>query len=744
MNAKKIMGAVLVALLAAALFVGAGAAAEKDLGTVFVFQNTTLEGTWTGDNGSVTFVDGVIGDKTVKEGKYTKGNESIYVEFPTVTISAIANATGKLYPFMGGTLYNSSSLSEIDLTVVSPAGASVVNLLVTYPNGVVVPAWKNNAGQGIFNISATTIQNNDPTGYYNGTVPLTIDVASISKLLDGQTGVFKIQAVFAPEGATPDIATWSGAIAAGDKQLVSWTPEEFLVSKDIFSFTVVNSGEVTATADVDTVIEQNLVTLTITGVPGETYTIVADEFAIVSSGITAITAGTFTMPNDGKIVVQLKALDVGEQTIKVQWGTAPDIETVEVSIEVVEGAITAQTDAESYYIGNKVEISGTNTAGGDLKFYIEGTNKNFAPIQVSDFKKDGTSWSAVIKGSEFDNYDAGTYTLYVTNVQKPGKDNVTSGAYTTAAVVLKQPFISVTEAPSVAVQGNEYVVKGTAEAANDVYAYVFGTNFFTAANSSDNEKMSVDINKGVFTVKILKNVTKEISAGQYFMVVQHPMYDGNFNIWANGTAIMTAPTNKSGALELPGKELFNVKERQKANAAEALCQALDTENIDDMYVKLSFVVAAPQSTINPIPETITQGEKLTVSGSTNMGKGELVTVEILSTAFAAVPKATVGSASFISLITKTDENGNWEVTFDTSGLNVDEYTVSAAVSTLDATTAKINVVEAAPEQPDQPDVPGDEPEQPGDEPVAPETPGFGALAALAGLGAVAVLLLRRE
>ncbi|HJJ75865.1 MAG TPA: PGF-CTERM sorting domain-containing protein, partial [Methanocorpusculum sp.] len=33
---------------------------------------------------------------------------------------------------------------------------------------------------------------------------------------------------------------------------------------------------------------------------------------------------------------------------------------------------------------------------------------------------------------------------------------------------------------------------------------------------------------------------------------------------------------------------------------------------------------------------------------------------------------------------------------------------------------------------------------PTDEPEAPATPGFGALAALAGLGAVAVLLLRRE
>ena len=304
------------------------------------------------------------------------------------------------------------------------------------------------------------------------------------------------------------------------------------------------------------------------------------------------------------------------------------------------------------------------------------------------------------------------------------------------------PFISVTEAPAVVVKNTDAVIKGTAEAANKIGVYIFGTNKFLYTNISTDD-VKIELKDSLFTITIKKQFTNSIDAGQYFAVIQHPMYDGKLNVWAQNTNITTAET-KNSELVLPGEVLFDVNDRQKANAAEALCQAIDSENIDDMYVKLSFVVAGPQSTINPIPEQIAQGEKLTISGSTNLGKGEVVTVEMLSTAFAAVPKATVGSASFISLVTKTDENGNWEVTFDTSGLNVDEYTVTAAVGSLDATTAKINVVEAAPEQPDQPDVPGDEPEQPGDEPVAPETPGFGALAALAGLGAVAVLLLRRE
>ncbi|HJJ64427.1 MAG TPA: PGF-CTERM sorting domain-containing protein, partial [Methanocorpusculum sp.] len=85
-----------------------------------------------------------------------------------------------------------------------------------------------------------------------------------------------------------------------------------------------------------------------------------------------------------------------------------------------------------------------------------------------------------------------------------------------------------------------------------------------------------------------------------------------------------------------------------------------------------------------------------------------------------------------------------EVTFDTSDLNVDEYSLKVACGTETWKNVEINVVEAADEPVTPPtDEPGqDEPGQ--DEPVAPETPGFGALAALAGLGAVAVLLLRRE
>ena len=734
MNAKKIMGAVLVALLAAALFIGAGAAEDdaKSVGTVFVYQKTDLKDTWTGTAGSVTFVNGVVAGENIKEGVYT--NESgytMYLSYPTTTITAIAEAQGKEYPFIGGTVYNNAE--KITVSVTSPAGAYITNLLITYPDGSQVPFWQNEEGQGIFDL-VSNYSDLMATGSdaINGKVVMELNNnGEIAAILDGQTGTFKLQPVFTQIGEIPAIKGWTTAVPDQNKQLISYIPENLLLSKDVFSFTVVDPTKPTISADVDSIIKDNIVTVTITGVPGKEYNITKDDaWKIVSSGITVINKSwqNFTMPNTGILVVQMQALATGEQTIQVTDNQG--LNPVSVKVKVVKGTITAATDAESYYIGNDVTITGTSTAGKTVYLYIAGTNKPYKEVEPATESVKNGEFKAEIDGLFFKNYDAGTYTVYVSAAEANNQSDLST--YATVALVLKQPFISITDAPSVAVQGTKYEVTGTAEAATGVKFYIFGTNYFSQGTAT--------LDENEFTIEQEIDATK-MDAGQYFMVVQHPMYDGQFNIQVDADKKVYLH-NSTGAQI--GAALFNITDRQKANAAEAFCQAIDSENIDDMYVKLSFVVAAPQSVINPIPETVAQGEKLTVSGTTNMGEGELVTVEMLSTAFAAVPKATVGSASFISLTTKTDENGNWEVTFDTSGLNVDEYTVTAAVEQLGSATAKVNVVEAAPQQPDQPDVPGDEPEQPGDEPEAPETPGFGALAALAGLGAVAVLLLRRE
>ena len=719
MNAKKIMGAVLVALLAAALFVGAGAAANDGIPTIFVYQEQTgYTGTWVNEDDGVTKItfnsDEAVVGKNIKEGIYVNATTGkVYVSYPTGIVNGNA---------IGGTIAADQTISFTKADVA--AAVSGYGLIFTSPSGVVSTTF------GGTSFASTTVGN------------VNLNVADV------ETGVWKVQVYF------PGF------------------PTEFQAGKDVYTFTIAPT-DVTITADKDSVVQGNPIKITVTGTPNATYDIkVSGGKLYVYPGQPNVGASgelasfAVTTGDNGKITFSVKSDKKGDFTIAVwkQSTPAPAEAEAEVEVTVEKGELTAESVEDSYIIGTKMKLTGTNSVGGDLLYYIAGTNYDLTVLSDSEFKKDGTAWSVTLAfPAVADLPDAGTYTIYVTTATpsnlagKVGDDlekAIKEAAYTTVSVALKQPFLSVTEAPEIVVQGAEAEIKGTAEATSTLAVYLFGTNYFNAATNADassrfgadylaNGVEFIEVKKNAFTITLNESLTESLAAGQYFMVIQHPMYDKLFNIYATADNISVAATE--GNALAAGTALFDVKDRQKANAAQALCDELDAQKIDDMYVKLSFIVAAGTSTINPIPAEVAQGTKLTVSGSTNLGEGELVTVEMLSTAFAAVPKETVGSASFISLITKTDKDGNWEVTFDTSNLNVDEYTVTAAVEGFGASTTKVNVVEKAPVTPEQPDTPvtPEQPEQP-EQPTEPTTPGFGALAALAGLGAVAVLLLRRE
>ena len=99
MNAKKIMGAVLVALLAAALFVGVASAAEYGPVSVYQTGQNTYEGTWT--NGAATVIvtaDGVVmPGNNFAPGTYKKGDNKLVVTYPTASYTADAKYDGIAY-----------------------------------------------------------------------------------------------------------------------------------------------------------------------------------------------------------------------------------------------------------------------------------------------------------------------------------------------------------------------------------------------------------------------------------------------------------------------------------------------------------------------------------------------------------------------------------------------------------------------------------------------------------------------
>lgn len=736
MKATKIMGAVLGVLLVAALFTGAAAAAdEKNLGDVYAYKlydNTfavdlSKNATWTDAAGNtVTFIKDVSnkyyinGIDAALEGVYTRGigelTYKITVKNPTAEISGIVykdeNATEAISQLVGGVAENDKfvTLSAADgakVAITNPAGT------LTSVNFEAFDAVLKNQSEKTYEIEG-------------------IDL-----------GVWTAQAYYTNDGI--NFSVLAPAVMLGKP----------------YHFTVVSSEDSKKlVANVEEVVQGGFASYTLTAPTGNyNLTVSHGEFPVDQPNFIWYkadkTEAAVKVPAAGSITFSVKATDTSDVKVTLKkMGTSGLIDDKSASVTVISGTITAAAETDSVYIGNEFDIEGTNDLGGAVKFFVKGTN--FDLTELTQYSASGKEWDVTIKTEDLRKKangqptqkrpDAGTYTFYIAKMKIDGSvsevkdfDNTSKVyAYTTVSVALKQPFINLIDAPEVLVQGDELKVKGTAEGEpSSVQWYLFGTNYF------NND--TVAVTDGEFTVKVEKEFTKSdyMAAGQYFLVVQHPMYDKVFNIGVVGKNIVL---NESGAVTTGSSVIFSTDERQSANAAEALCRALDSQNIDDMYQKVSFVVAGPTSYIDAIPSQVTKGQVLTVSGTTTGHKDEVVTVELLSTAFAAIPKEAVGSASFVALTTKIGADGVWSISFDTSSLNADEYTCSVAVGQLDATTSKVTIVEGStPVTPTQTTTPVTPTAQPTAQPTqTPATPGFGALAALAGLGAVAVLLLRRQ
>ena len=720
MNAKKIMGAVLVAFLAAALFIGAGAAAVEDVDGTIVFVNEKVNKTnysvsWTGPNGAYTPAVDAADPESVyfqAAGVYTykKGDNTttVTVKVPELTISGVANKDNAAiaYPFIPGTLYQNTNV--VNVTVANVSSANIpYDLYITYPDGDEEKVTVDANG----NVTNVVLTGTPAVGEYSFRAEFNASYFTVGTTLD--------QRVTVP-----------------------------------VTFSVVKGGEATISAAADTVLKSESIKLTITGQPGVRYnvtyedyafSVAKDQFGFTFNNLTADQKEGiyFTMPNGGKVefAVKANATTKSSEKIVVKADEVTGAKQASVVINFEKGTISAKTEFASYFVGDSVKVIVTSTAGMPTKFNINGTNFGYTSTTFSQSKEEGNTLEFYLDTGLYvstglnsigKKMDVGTYTVTLI---------VSDDVKATVPLTLKQPFISIAEAPEVIVQGEddvEFIINAEA-CQNGIGYYIFGTNYFATddyVTLHPTDEDGEDI-KTQFVVELSSEETQKMAPGQYFAVFQHPMYDGYLNI----TGDETNWTIKQGSTVI-----IDVNERQTANAAQALCDALDVQTIDDMYVKYSFFVVGEDEsfTISEIPTSVAQGETITISGVSTANADNTVTVEMISTAFAAVPKETVGSAAFILVTTTVAEDGTWEVTLDTSDLNVDEYSLNVACEGTTWKNVKVNVVEGAdtPDTPDTPDVP-DTPDTP-DTPTEPTTPGFGALAALAGLGAVAVLLLRRE
>ena len=726
MNAKKIMGAVLVALLAAALFVGAGAAEDpEDKGTVFAYTN--LETAYNIGQ----FTEGAV---------FTVGEDSIAVVKNTATnelyFAATADQLGKQYVGNGITFKLAAPTAVI--SALGPNGASIFGETITKTAAETLP----------FSVSSEIFGND----------------AKIVFIKDGVKYAAEADGTM-PAAQAKVAGKWG--VAADLTNCANLTANAETLGQ-IYYFTIAKT-ENTITAAQDTVIQGDNILITVT-VPGATTATIkyGDKVQYFDqAGVSHDSANKQVKVNltlAGTATVAFKAIDTGKATFTLVKANDADVaDEVEVTVTIAKGSITAVADEDFFYIGNPIYISG-ETSTENLFFYIEGTNFGFMqltdPGMVTEWEVEDGKWTAEIDSAEVINADdnmkvliTGTYSIIVSNVEaaddypygnyKTMKDHVMSGIYGTAAVTMKLPFITDVEAAAVAVQGTDFEITGTAISAKSVNIYIFGTNYFYAEN--------VETDDEVFEFEIEIPEDNGMAPGTYFYLIQHPMNDELFNVWNESSAFYYAATTgvegegPVNAGDANSKVfLFDAWKRGTNYAAQALLEAIAGQDIDDIFVQGTFEVEAQKLTINPIPAEVTKGSKLAVSGSTNSGEGVEVIVNVLAGKFGATVKGDENSATFLTAKAVTEEDGTFEAAIDTSKLEAGSYIVTVEIAGTMYDSAAVSIVDKAPETPVDPVDPVDPKPVDPVTPTEPETPGFGALAALAGLGAVAVLLLRRE
>ena len=473
----------------------------------------------------------------------------------------------------------------------------------------------------------------------------------------------------------------------------------------------------------------------------------------------------------------------------------------EVDVKVEKGAVTiVAAGDQAYYLGEEIKFSGTNTESQNTYLFIMGPNLDqygagitgptvsdgigggldprSNPIGTgNDIKKDRLV-NAAVQGDNTWSYkwgtatvalDQGTYTIYATSQPSSAKsDDLSKVAYGTCSIMIKQPFISATASQSTVAQGDAVYITGTAQGnpSPGVMIWILGKNYANIATQSVNSD-------GSFSYEIKKEDTKNLYAGQYFIVAQHPMQNNRFDVYPGtttagstvtgvnkATMVWTVDQTKSGAGSTDSSDfkLSGSSSLQGANAAEALIEAINDANVDDTYTKLQILIENPVINVDPVGDRHV-GDKFTITATTNLAVDDEVLVEVYSSSFQPAQKTSASGfsgASGTMKVTKGDSGLN-KISFDVdaSTFKPDEYLVKESAVLQDATgTALFKVLEPSVSTA-TPTVTSTAvtttPQTTVTTPVAtatptktPTQPGFGALVALIGLGAVALLVVRKH
>ncbi len=406
------------------------------------------------------------------------------------------------------------------------------------------------------------------------------------------------------------------------------------------------------------------------------------------SGVRTVQWQTSSATKDGRYTIQVERISPG--------GVSSD----EVSIRVVRGSVSIVAGVpRSFYLGEQVLLSGTNTESDTVYLFMTGPNlpssggslanpripvitgqpETFTAVPVDPDNTWEFRWLTGNLG-----IDAGTYSLYV--VSGPASRNDLSlWRYSISAITFARPFVTAGVRQSTVARGDPVEVRGraTGDPSPGVAIWIFGINRFLY----DTEEINADSS---FTYTLGEGETADLATGQYYLVIQHPGYTDTLDVYPSPNRQLVL-----SSYPVPGSALFRVGGAgalMSSQAADALIRSLESPFIDDTYVAASFLLVNPQVTITPLSGNYTIGDTIILSGTTNLAPGNQLLIEVTSLAFGPTPKEGGGAFSGVSGTTVVQEGpgdrNNWSFSFTTDAFVPDTYlvtisgvTVSSAVAT---------------------------------------------------------------
>ncbi len=375
-------------------------------------------------------------------------------------------------------------------------------------------------------------------------------------------------------------------------------------------------------------------------------------------------------------------------TIKIESGsdTGSQKKSDEVSVSVVKGSMKVTAPQSTYTIGEEVRLSGTNTESCDTYLFITGPNLPSGGGKLTDPKTevrtgdpstftiasgDCETWNYTLYTGEL-GLDAGTYTIFA--VPSPvSRNNLNSIPYQTISLTLQKPVISAKPQENEVAKGDSLSISGKSSGAagKKVAIWIFGKNFFWY----DEESVERD---GQFEYKITDRQTSSMEPGQYVVIIQHPMSNGQYGIWPDAKRELVL-----GRYPYEGAPIFRIGgpgSLKGPDAANALISALESPNIGDQYSRWDIRVTNPKITIDAASYQQVAGKPMEISGTTNLGVGKRLLLEVSDNSFGPTNKNDRSKSSGYSESTKVQDTPNgtriFSFTIPPDRLSPGEYRMS--------------------------------------------------------------------